>query len=525
MKSMSRLVLPVLALGLLLSLSGRPAGATTYMMMSDRALTDQAPVVVDVRVVGADPSPVDGTPATDYLVEVDRVLKGDLPGSTVVVRVPGGVGSAGLGLKIWGSPRFARGESAILFLSPAQDGTYRILHLMLGAFHKRPAAGGAAVALRDLTEAHDLGAKSLAEDGVDAVRDFARFSDWVADRAAGVPNPGRYVVGKARAKLDSLLRTPGLPEKYVLMTAAGDGLPIRWFRFDNGQSVEWKVGSAGQPGLGLDATIGAFQTALDAWNSDPGTNIEYVYTGTTDAANGLVRSDGVNAIIFDDPFRNDPANAVDGTFDCSKGGVIAIGGPFYYTSTRTWKGQRYHEVAEGDIVTNDGTQCLFQNNPSAAQEVFTHELGHTLGLAHSKDRDAVMFPTVHNDGRGAHLAQDDRAAISQLYGDGSVQPPPPPPPATTLAAPDRFTGRATSATAVSLSWRDRAVGETGYVVEAKANIKGATFRTAATLPAGAVGTVVTGLTPGTAYDFRVRAVAGGQSSLYSKAILVTTPKR
>jgi hypothetical protein len=516
MKSMSRLALPVLALGLLLSLSGRPAGATTYKMMSDRALADQAPVVAEVKVVGADPAPVDGTPATDYLVEVNRVLKGDLPGSTVVVRVPGGVGSAGLGLKIWGAPRFAQGESAILFLSPAQDGAYRILHLMLGAFHKRPAAGGGAVALRDLSEAHDLAAKSLAADGVDAVRDFARFSDWVADRAAGVPNAGRYVLGNAKAKLAAL------PEKFVLLTAASDDLPIRWFRFDDGQSVEWKVGSSGQPGLGLDATIAVFTAALDAWNSDPGTNVNYVYTGTTGAANGLVRSDGVNAIIFDDPFRNDPANAVDGTFDCKTGGVIAVGGPFYYTSTRTWKGQRYHEVAEGDIVTNDGTACLFQNNPSAAREVFTHELGHTLGLAHSKDRDAVMFASVHNDGRGARLAPDDRAAISPLYGNGSV--PPPPPPGTTLLAPDRLTGRATSATAISLSWRDRAVGETGYVVEAKAKVKGATFRTAVTLPADAAGTVVTGLTPGTAYYFRVRAVAGSQASLYSKAVLVTTPK-
>src|SRR6476469_3956642 len=115
MKSTLRLALPLLALPLLLS---RSAAATTYMMMPDRALADQSAAVVDVRIVGADPAPIDGPPATDYLVEVQRVLKGDLSGSTVVVRVPGGISPSGIGLKIWGAPRFAEKEEAILFLNP-----------------------------------------------------------------------------------------------------------------------------------------------------------------------------------------------------------------------------------------------------------------------------------------------------------------------------------------------------------------------------------------------------------------------
>ena len=513
MKSTLRLALPLLALPLLLS---RSAAATTYMMMPDRALADQSAAVVDVRIVGADPAPIDGPPATDYLVEVQRVLKGDLSGSTVVVRVPGGISPSGIGLKIWGAPRFAEKEEAILFLNPSEDGTYRIVHLMLGAFHKRT-SGGRAVALRDLADAHDLAAKSLAQDGVDAVRDFDLFADWVADRAAGVPNQSRYVLGSAKAKVDTL------PEKFVLMTW-DDNLPIRWFRFDNGQSVEWKIGASGQPGLGTEATAAAFRTAIAAWDDDAGTNVNYVYTGTTNAANGLTRSDNVNAIIFDDPFRNDSKNAVEGTFDCDSGGVIAVGGPFFSQATRAYKGQRYHEAVEGDIVTNDGTECLFQNNPSVAQEVFTHELGHTLGLGHSQNRDAVMFANAHNDGRGARLADDDRAAIAQLYGTGSTggggggtgS-------GATLLPPARLQGRATSRTSVSLAWRDKSTGEEGYVVEAKVNVKGAKFQPAATLDANATATVVTGLTPGTSYVFRVRSVAGNQASPYAVTV-VGTPR-
>ena len=161
MKSPLRLlVLPLL----LLSLATVPAGATTYMMMSDQDLTDQAPAVVEARVMGVEYAPtIDGMPATDYLVEVSRVLKGDLPGSTVLVRVPGGINPEGLGLKIWGAPQFAEGEETILFLSPAKDGTYRIVHLMLGAFHKRTVAGQT-VALRDLSEAHAVGEKEEGKD-------------------------------------------------------------------------------------------------------------------------------------------------------------------------------------------------------------------------------------------------------------------------------------------------------------------------------------------------------------------------
>jgi hypothetical protein len=501
MKSSRPRVLPLLALSSALLASS--AWATTYKMMPDSALADQARVVVEVKVAGVDSAPiVDGPPSTDYLVEVSRVIKGDLTGSTLVVRVPGGVNPQGLGLKIWGAPQFAAGESALLFLNPAKDGTYHIVQLMLGAFHRRTVEGRV-LALRDLSGAHEIGGS-----GRDAVRDFDRFAEWLADRAAGFRHEGSYVLSLTKSMLT------GIDSKFVLLRYI-DGNPIRWFRFDAGQSVAWKVSSTGQPGLGLAATVQAFQTALDAWNSDPNTNINYVYAGTTQASGGLEQADGTNAIIFDDP-----NNAVEGTFDCTAGGVIARGGPFFTNATRPFKGQAFHEALEADIETNNGTDCLFNNNPTEAQEVFGHELGHTLGLGHSLLPDALMFAFTHNDGRGARLTADDRAGISALYGSGPLSGGGGGGGAT-LLAPQSLKALATSNTQVTLSWRDRSVGEAGYRVEQK--IGKNKYVEIKQLPANSTSSVVSGLTPGAAYTFRVRAAGpDGKFSPYA-AVAVALP--
>ena len=229
---------------------------------------------------------------------------------------------------------------------------------MLGAFHERT-AGGRTVALRDLSGAHESAPRARRGRGsTRSATSPASPTGWptappgVRERGRLRPRPRQGPAGVARREVH--LPAAGRRQSHPLV-------PLRQRR----RACEWKVNAAGQPGLGLDATVAAFQAALDAWTADPGTNINYVYAGTTRPRAGLTRSDGVNAILFDDPFRDDPDQAVEGTFDCSSGGVIAMGGPFfYYPETTAYKGKRYHEAVEADIVTNDGTECLFQNNPT-----------------------------------------------------------------------------------------------------------------------------------------------------------------
>lgn len=50
----------------------------------------------------------------------------------------------------------------------------------------------------------------------------------------------------------------------------------------------------------------------------------------------------------------------------------------------------------------------------------THELGHSLGLGHSSDPNAVMYPTYEDkDSEDFKLSQDDIEGIQKLYGERS----------------------------------------------------------------------------------------------------------
>jgi len=479
------------------------AGATVYVPLSDGDLADRAPVIAAVTVEAVTASPSSRVIATDYLVQVDRVLKGDVPGSRIVLRVPGGVRADGVGLKIWGAPAFQAEESAIVFLRPNRDGSYGIQDLMLGAFHLRSAGGdggggGGGLALRDLSEAHSLAfTRSVAAAGTaddpEPLRDRDLFAAWLADRAAGIHRPADYRIAGAG------LRQATAP--FTQLTAA-DGRSPRWFDFAS-QNVKWYMQASGQPGLSPADTAASFSAALSAWTSDPTSSISYVYAGTTQSTGGLNGPDNVNAILFDDPDGD-----IAGTFDCAGGGVVAMSGPFFYMAVRDDRGVGYHETFEANIVTNDGTQCFFQDNPKGAEEIFAHELGHTLGFGHSSDRGALMYAKAHNDGRGARLQTDERVGASKVYGDGSYQPPPPPPPPPALPW-IKLSGLPASKTTVRLAWTHNLSHPASFQIELQQ--PNGTFQAVATTPGGAKVFVVKGLVANHLYTFRVSGLEEGET--------------
>lgn len=405
-----------------------PAGATTYVMMEDGALLDASPIVVQVRVAGASSALAAGMPVTDYQVVVEELLKGSLPGAAVVVRVPGAQRADGLSLHVWGAPAFAREEKALLFLVPRPDGTYGVNHLALGAFHLR-GDGDETWAVRDLSGASVVSLQGVAT--TDRTRDYAKLRRWLLDREAGLARLPDYFAAVPRWRLEALAEGFTLFER--------NGLNFRWPDFDLGDTVTWFAAEGGQPGL-AGGGFAEVQAALGIWSDDAGSNVDYRYGGTTTASGGLTDPcdfdpgpDGqctlgdpqVNGIIFGDP--NDNVLIFGSPFDCSSGGVIAAGGPWFSTTnTHTYRGKDHITIVSADVVTNANVGC-FLSMGKAAEEVFTHELGHTLGFGHScgdassgpcdtavKD-DALMRAFAHGGDRGGVLEADDRAAAAALY--------------------------------------------------------------------------------------------------------------
>jgi hypothetical protein len=196
---------------------------------------------------------------------------------------------------------------------------------------------------------------------------------------------------------------------------------VRWFLPDAGQPLRYFVDQNGDAKIGVAASHNALNAAFAVWTNVPTSSLVIESAGTA-AATASGFCDGTSKIVFNDPFGEvtDPSGC---------GGILAIGGYCAGGATKTHNGIAFREVVEGDIIFNNGwSGCSFWNATNLA-EVATHEIGHTIGLAHSSDSGATMYSFAHFDGRGAGLTPDDRAGVSFLYpGDGAPEPTPMPTP-------------------------------------------------------------------------------------------------
>ena len=393
-------------------LAAAPAAATTIVPLSDPVLVDSSSTIVVARVEGRLPRSSD-RPVTDWLVTVERALKGAPQETALVVRVPGGDAVDGSRLTLYGAPKFARGERVLLFLERRADGTWGIAQFLQGAFHEIR-SGGRGAAVRDLTEVRVLRSSRRRAAAPPRLRDFDAFAHWIEDRAVGVHRERAYFFRPNRSQMQAVTARFTLFEE--------NGLNFRWFSFDNGGSVQWRAHQDGQDGV-PGGGFSDFPRALSAWNAEPTTPINLNYGGTTSATAGFDHFDSQNVILFDDPNED-----IEGTFDCSEGGTVAIGGPWSdVENTGRFNGRTYIRIQGGDVVFNDGLECVFNASPDAGdlfEEVSSHEIGHTLGLGHSSEnenepsavlREALMFFQAHDDGRGARLNSDDQRGVQSLY--------------------------------------------------------------------------------------------------------------
>lgn len=377
---------------------------------------------------------------THVTVTPQEVLKGEIAGGDFTLKQLGGkIGR----LRSWidGSPEFRVGEKVLLFLETNPDGSACVASLYQGKF--------------SLFTDHDTG-KEFAYRGSTPERVHLLTGARTARAQTSSTANEFYEVATLKARIRDTLRTTSPREQRssaaplsALQVPPGSavenhegfvviGFPtIRWFEPDSGAPVIMAINPTGIFPTGEEQV----DAALHVWNTARQSTFRFKKGPLTSAAGFTV--DGENTISFNDPGAQlpDPVNCT--------GILAAVSHVTISDESRTLHEQTFIRILETDLVFANGwDNCIAFKGPANVAEVATHELGHVLGLDHSPNPEATMFPFVHFDGRGATLHPDDENGVAFLYPDASF------PPCTYKTSPSKrsLAGRATSGK-VSVSTR------------------------------------------------------------------------
>jgi hypothetical protein len=378
--------------------------ALSYRMMTDHALLQQAQGVALFEVVHVD-AVQPGDSETRYLLRWQRGIAGNAAFAYEWLVLPGAE-STSHQYFIDGIPLLRTGEQWLLFFARRADGVLQPVQLTLGMFRRFDASDGVASYLRtvDVAPAKGSGDPNAA---FASRRDAQGFEQWLRGAAGG-----------KSAIVDYLLPPDAPLAKYTfVMFGFPTPMPGRWFEFDAGTTVPVRAGAEGQFGAVHDV-FESLRRAIVAWNDDAGSHVALRYAGT-----GSSTADSAINVLW-----NDPNNQIAGSFDCSKGGILGIGGSSATSSqTGTFGNMTWARRLRGFVVVQDGAACALDGgNGANGAELLAHELGHVLALAHScgdsnsgscdttAKNTAIMRATLHGN-RGAVLGSDDRAGIAVPY--------------------------------------------------------------------------------------------------------------
>ncbi|HUO85063.1 MAG TPA: hypothetical protein VM534_08115 [Thermoanaerobaculia bacterium] len=423
-------------LALLLFLTAAAAQAATFVVPPDRVLVGDAEIIVVGTVLTSYGSvTAAGGAETVSEIAIEEVIKGDLdPRIPLRVTEPGGE-AGGIALAVCGAARYSVGDRVLAMLTRRDDG-WRTLHMILGKFDFQSGPRAMPVIRRGERDAifgWDLqGARHI-----ERPRDPERFLRFVRRVARGAPVAEDYWLEEPES-LSAGTRTgvtrPGgggsgafSAWTYQMRSASrqpNSGGEPRWNLFPSQVQFHSFGTLSGAPNGGIDAII----EGLGAWTAETSSNINYAYAGTTTSKGGLQSPDGVNTVHFEDP-----NNEISGSWTGS--GTLAIGGPWFSTSRlHSFGGSQFATTLQADVIVQNGLSIWGGIHDERLPQLFTHELGHTLGIRHSDQgqlsseicpagfdcTDTAIMVAFLGLRYGSALQPWDRRAAATVYGSGSV---------------------------------------------------------------------------------------------------------
>lgn len=217
---------------------------------------------------------------------------------------------------------------------------------------------------------------------------FVRINMLVATNGAGAVDEA----GLAAAKAEIVARFPGaVPIEESAFSAQFVTSGFKW----TANTASWAYNGAGAPASVASAALSAVSSSASTWGS--GSNFHFSGGGSTSAGTGACGggTDGLNTIGW--------AN--------QSGSVLAV--------TCSWygAGSPFGAASEFDMQIDPGWTWTVGGSPNIdLQSVVTHEFGHALGLNHSSDPSAVMYPSYGAGSIRRTLGGDDVAGMVAIYG-------------------------------------------------------------------------------------------------------------
>jgi len=442
MKQSCSSVLRLVVFALLVFAFAQPSEASTAVMVPDTDLIVDSRVIVSGEVISVTGYRDDSSMYWTFVeIRTDQVLKGNLTRQRIVLKQLGGsIGDSGM--RVAGQPEFSPGEKVILYLNTGPDGSLHTAHSFMGKFSVKEDSSGARVAVRS-TDGSEI--ELLDRKDTDTVTNLENFDSYVRRIRRTLRREAARISAVEAGRAQSLIVE--VPSEFARAKQEGRGFspefvfldgPVRWMEADSGQPINYFLNSASCPVVGGGSA--EITRAMTAWSNQSGANVRLQIGGST--GNCGIVFDNSNTISF-----GDCMGQLDPPVGCA--GIVALTSVSWVRQTKIIGGTTFNKLLEADTVFNRGMDC-FLSTPSNLAEVACHELGHSIGLAHSSDFSAIMWAVAHGHSRDATLGDDDKAGVLAIYpstgGGGGGGGGPAPVSIATVNVNDGVVGRSYSST-------------------------------------------------------------------------------